>query len=202
MPWAVSQGFLGQEALKKLAAIPCLKINSKQIRVPTASTVDEFLTMVESEDPEGGAYLRFLAVTGLRKTGALTLRWRDIDFVSGTMAVLQKGGIRKVIPMTPEAQLALEGRVGIAHPYPLDANAMNRLKNRMKRFAKGFDIDLTTNHAFRHYFASRCLIAGLTVQEVAKLLGHADQGQLVLKTYGHLCGDHLKDLLSKLKLAS
>jgi len=202
VPWAVSQGFLPQESVVKMKTIPCLKINSKKIRVPASSVVDEFLTMIESEDPEGGSYLRFLAVTGLRKTGALTLRWQDIDFEAGTMAVLQKGGIRKVIPMTPEAILALQGRKGRDQPYTLDANAMNRLKSRMKRFAKGFDLDLTTNHSFRHYFASRCLIAGLTVQEVAKLLGHADQGQLVLKTYGHLCGEHLKDLVSKLKLAS
>lgn len=202
VPWAVSKEFLPPEALVRMKAIPCLKINSRQIRVPAASAVNEFLTMIESEDPEGGAYLRFLAVTGLRKTGALNLRWRDIDFESGTMAVLQKGGIRKVIPMTPEAILALQGRKGRDHPFTLDANAMNRLKSRMKRFAKGFDLDLTNNHSFRHYFASRCLIAGLSVLEVAKLLGHADQGQLVLKTYGHLCGEHLKERVSNLRLAS
>ena len=95
--------------------------------------------MVESEDPEGGAYVRFLAVTGLRKTGALTLRWRDIDFNRGTMLVLQKGGICKSIPMTPEAILALQGRIGSAHPYPLDVNAMNRLKQRiLGRFTHSF----------------------------------------------------------------
>lgn len=116
------------------------------------------------------------------------------------MAVLQKGGHKKVIPMTPEAVVALRGRAGKEHPWPLDINAMNRLKLCMKRFAKGYDLDLNTFHSFRHYFASRCLLEGLTVQEVAQLLGHSDQGQLALKTYGHLCGAHLRTAVAGLRL--
>ena len=37
----------------------------------------------------------------------------------------------------------------------------------MKRFAKDFEIDLTFFHAFRHYFAFRCLLSGFTVQHSA-----------------------------------
>ena len=41
---------------------------------------------------------------------------------------------------------------------------------------------------------------GLTVQEVAKLLGHSDGGVLVLKTYGHICGEHLRNAVLRLRL--
>ncbi len=78
--------------------------------------------------------------------------------------------------------------------------AVDLLERVMKRFAKGFEIDLTFFHAFRHYFASRCLLSGFTVQEVAKLLGHSDNGVLALKTYGHICSDHMKARLAGLRL--
>lgn len=202
VPWAFSRGLLGQEAMDSVKKLKTKVVNPRRIRVPPASVVGEFLAMVASEDSEGAAFLQFLTVTGVRRSGGLNLEWSDIDFREETMAVMQKGGVKKVIPMTPEAIVALQGRSGSPRPWPLDVNAMNRLKKRMKRFARGFDIDLKTFHSFRHYFASYCLLAGVSVKEVAELLGHSDEGQLVLKTYGHLCKAHLKSAISKLRLAS
>ena len=202
VPWAEKRGFLGEDATESLSGIPRLKVNPRQIRVPAVTVVAEFLAMVESEDAEGGAFVRFLAVTGLRLSGALKLEWSDIDLGQGTMAVIQKGSWKIVIPMTPEAVELVTDRRGRCRPCPLDINALERVERRIKRFAKGFDIDLKTFHSFRHYFASRCLLSGMTVQEVAKLLGHSDQGQLVLKTYGHLCGEHLRQSVAKVRLAS
>lgn len=121
------------------------------------------------------------------------------------MGVLQKGGTRVVVPITQEALeilLMLRVQGSIDRPFPLDANALERLERRMKRFARGFDLDLTTFHSFRHYFASRCLLAGLTVQEVARLLGHSDNGELVLRTYGHICNARLHSAIATIVLAS
>jgi site-specific recombinase XerD len=200
IPWAVKRGWLGEGMLASLKEIPRLKVNPRRIRVPSKKIVGEFLAMIESEDPDGGAFVRLLATSGLRRGGALALRWDNVDFDASQIVVRQKGGTDKVFPMTPEAQAVLEGRVGKPKPFKLDINAIERLERKIKRFAKGFGIDLKTYHSFRHYFASRCLMDGLTVQEVAKLLGHSDGGVLVLKTYGHICGEHLKNAVSRLRL--
>ena len=127
VPWAVKRGLLGQDALESLAEVPRLKVNSRQIRVPTVAEVAEFLAMVESEDAEGGAFLRFLTVTGLRLSGALNLEWSDIDLGLGTMAIMQKGGWKKVIPMTPEAVELVTDRRGRRKPCPLDIKALERV---------------------------------------------------------------------------
>ena len=200
IPWAAKRGFVGADAMESLAEIPRLSVNSRTIRVPSVEVVEEFLAMVESEDPDGGAYLRFLTTSGVRLSGGIGLRWKDIDFAAAQMALVQKGGKRKIIPMTAEAVEVLKSREGKVKPFDLDQNAVERLERVMKRFAKGFKIDLTFFHAFRHYFASRCLLSGFTVQEVAKLLGHSDNGVLVLKTYGHICSDHMKERLAGLRL--
>lgn len=201
VPWAVSRGYLPAEAEKRLNEVPRLKVNPRRIRVPDMKIVDDFLRMVSSEDAEGGDFLRFLAVTGFRLRRALGLRWENIDLGVPHIVIRQKGGKDKVLPITPEAVELLRSRLERPRPFELDQNAVERLERRMKRFAKGLGIDLKTFHSFRHYFASRCLLAGLTVQEVALLLGHSDQGQLVLAIYGHICAQHLHKAVAGLRLA-
>jgi integrase len=200
VPWSISKGYLPDSAKGSLSTIKEIKVNPRRIRIPSKELVGEFLAMVETEDPDGAAFLRFLGCCGLRISGARSLRWADIDFEMQTMTVMMKRKAEKVLPLTPEAHAVLLSRKGKEIPWDFDAAAIARLKKRMKRFAKGFDMDLSFFHAFRHYFASRCLLAGLTVQEVADLLGHADNGQLVLKTYGHLCREHLRTAVAGLRL--
>ena len=103
IPWAVKRRWLSETMLEFLKEIPRLKVNPRRIRVPAKKIVGEFLTMVESEDPDGGAFMRLLATSGLRRGGALALRWDNVDFDAGQIVVRQKGGIDKVFPMTPEA---------------------------------------------------------------------------------------------------
>jgi len=202
VPWLISKGLVGESAQEELGRIPKVKIPPRRIRVPEPAAVDEFLQMVATEDPDGAAFLRFLAATGLRRGGACGLVWRAVDFSAGTIEVRQKGGRVKVIPMGPEALEILRGRQNLVRPWSYGIKELEVLERRMKRFAKGFGLDLTTFHCFRHYFASRALMAGLTVQEVADLLGHSDGGVLVLQTYGHICGARLKNAVARLRLTA
>lgn len=204
VPWAVSRNYLPKPALEELGQLKKVKTNARRIRIPSVQEVNEFLQMVSLEDRDGGDFLRFLASTGLRLRGATRLSWGDVDLTGRQIHVLQKGGKIKILPLTPEALevLAKRKQRKTSKPFGLDQNAIEVLERRMKRFAKGFDLDLTFFHAFRHYFASRALMSGLTVQEVAELLGHSDGGVQVLRTYGHICSDHLKNAVLNLKLTS
>jgi integrase len=204
VPWAVENGWLPPKAQKSVDSLEKLKVNPRRIRVPSAEEVDVLLRMVGTEDPDGEDFLRFLATTGVRISGALKLRWPKIDLKAGKMWVWQKQGAEKEILITPEALAILAKRRDkkegpFAH---LDQNGLERLERKLKRFAKGLEIDLQYFHAFRHYFASHALMARMTPQEVAKLLGHSDGGQLVLQTYGHIYDEHLKSAVARLRLAS
>lgn len=202
IPWAVNRGYLPLAAKESLSEIPAVIVIPRRIRVPSVETVSEFLAMIETEDIDGAAFLRFLGSCGLRISGARALQWPNIDFDSNSIVVMQKGKKEKVFPLTPEARAVLLSRKGKDRPWEFDDAAIDRLKKRMKRFAKGFDIDLKNYHSFRHYFASHCLMARLTVQEVAELIGHSDNGQLVLRTYDHLCKEHLREAVANLRLVS
>jgi len=200
--WAMERGLLASGVLDELKQIPKVKVPPRRIRVPEPELVNEFLQMIGTEDEQGASFLRFLGSSGLRRGAALGLTWRQVDFASGSLEVRQKGGRVRVLPMSAEAIEVLKSRRHLSRPWSFNQNDIDRLSRKMRKYAKGFDLDLVTYHAFRHYFASRALMAGLTVQEVADLLGHSDGGVLVLQTYGHICGARLKAAVSNLRLTT
>ena len=57
-------------------------------------------------------------------------------------------------------------------------------------------------HDLRHMFCSFCLMSGIDPMSVAKWLGHRDNGQLVLETYGHLCDSHLQRAAQQVQFGS
>lgn len=200
IPWCVGEGYLPESQLKELKKIKKIKVNPRRVRVTEPKKIEELLKMVESEDPDGGAFLRFLACSGARRGSAAALSWSDVDFVEREATFRQRDGRTEVIPLSDEALSILEIRKGRDKPFEMDIKAIERLERRMKRFAKGLEIDLTFFHAFRHNFASLALLSDLNPKEVARLLGHNDGGVLVLKTYGHLCDKHLKAAVQGLRI--
>lgn len=204
VPFGIKKGWLPYTVREDLDQIRMIKVNARNIRIPSVEVVDEFLRMVENEDREAGDFLRFLACSGLRRSGGNYLSWQDVDFTEGLLRVKQKGGKVSMTPLTSEALAILLQRraAGKECPFGFGDRRLKQISRIMKRFAKGFEIDLTFFHAFRHYFTSRALMAGLGVQEVASLLGHSDGGQLVLRTYGHLTSAHLRKQVAGLRLTS
>ena len=55
-------------------------------------------------------------------------------------------------------------------------------------------------HDFRHFFASRCVMAGVDFMTIAESLGHKDGGILVGKTYGHLADEHKRRMADNLSI--
>lgn len=211
--WAAQVGHISPtrvaEISGQLKQVPRIKISPRRVRIAEFSKVEEYFHQLACElgdSPSGKLSLdfaKFLSCTGLRKSSALGLTWRSVDFNSRSIEVLQKGGSRIVIPLTPQAFEILESRFQrdkSGGPFlAMEAKDLHRLGRRMKKVSLALDMDFETLHCFRHYFASRALMSGLSVAEVATLLGHRDGGVLVLQTYGHICGSRLRSALSELR---
>lgn len=56
-----------------------------------------------------------------------------------------------------------------------------------------------TIYGLKHCYASHLLMSGATIFDVAKLLGHTDT-KMVIKHYGHLTQEHLREVQSKINL--
>ena len=57
-----------------------------------------------------------------------------------------------------------------------------------------------SDHSFRHFFASSCVMAGIDFMTIASWLGHKDGGILIGKVYGHLLDEHRQKMAAKLTI--
>lgn len=136
--------------------------------------------------------------TGLRRRELLTLRWADIDLHGRMLTVrdvVAKSGKQRYIPLNAEAHRVLcqwqsqrgqGGAVfGIKDPKTAWGNVLKAAQIEGFRF-----------HDLRHHFASRLVRAGVDLNTVRELLGHADL-KMTLR-YAHLCPRTLAAAVEKL----
>ncbi|MEI6714255.1 MAG: tyrosine-type recombinase/integrase [Verrucomicrobiota bacterium] len=194
-----SKGWLDDTFLTAVKKIPLKRVASRKIQVPQPQIISEILKMAEVENKELGSFLRFLACTGLRKTGANSVRWEKVDFSNSQFTAQMKGQESVTFPMIPEAQSLLEerhmkaGRPSSGFVWGFGERALKKAARILKKYAQGMGQNTLTHlHALRHYFASIALSKGLTAGEVAQLLGHKDGGKLVMTVYGHVLQSQLR----------
>jgi len=136
------------------------------------------------------ALLELLYATGMRVTEAVSLDVDDVNLPSATVRVRrgeESGG--RVLPLYDRASTALElyllkGRLPLARDPEEPALFLNHRGQRLTRQGlwliikayvdkSGIDSEVTP-HTLRHSFAIRKLREGVSLQEIQKLLGHAN----------------------------
>lgn len=134
--------------------------------------------------------------TGLRRGELLSLTWSDIYFTERYLQV--RGGNAKskqgrIIPLNNEAYNALfnwreqnqkatyvfEGKMGVP---------LTEVKKPWGMVTKIAEIEGFNFHDLRHHFASKLVMAGVDLNTVRELLGHADL-KMTLR-YAHLAPEH------------
>jgi len=181
----------------------------RETYTPSAEEVD---AIIDSAEDAYRVLLLALAETGLRDGEVRGLRWSSIDWESNrisvewqlekdgtTLAPLKTVGSRRFVPLTGRLRTALrEHKIGSRYVADDDfifttstgrGVAYVSVRRALKTAIKQAEIDHTGKrfgqHAFRHSYASRLLLAGVDVTRVSKLLGHA-QVSLTLNTYSHV----------------
>jgi integrase len=149
-----------------------------------------------------GPVLRVLiltaAMTGLRQSELLGLRWRDIDwaaqrirvrntFVRGEHSTDGKSDLstRRSVPMADRLAGELDrwsqrteyrgdGEIVFAHPQtgsPLDRSKVTK---RFKAACRAAGVREVKFHDLRHTFATRLAASGQPLRTIQEFLGHAD----------------------------
>jgi integrase len=184
------------------AKIERLKIRQKQLTLPSGM---EFAEIVERVASSGAGQARHcsdftqgLAFTGMRKSEANALEWRDVDFDAGEIVVrgdsstATKNWELRRVPLIPDALFLFE-RMRIEQPRASLTSKVFRVREcqrALTRACKKVGTDRITHHDLRHMFATRCIESGVDIPTVSRWLGHKDGGALAMKTYGHLRREH------------
>ena len=165
--------------------------------------------------PRNAAVVVFAAETGLRTNEWMAVERRDIDRVNPAVAVARrwargrstpypKTGRRRV-PLTPWAEEALSwlpARLDTQLLFPAPEGGHVCLDNWRVRVwypaLRGAGLERRGPYSLRHTFASEALAAGVSIFELARLMGCGVD--MIERHYGHLVRDsepHLRDLLTR-----
>ncbi len=153
------------------------------------------LTAFESGQPVAVAAIRLLALTGLRRSEALTLQWTFVDSAAGCLRLpTTKTGPRVAMLGAPAlALLAAQPRLeGSPYVFPGQRRGhhyvgLPKVWGKVRERAGLADVRL---HDLRHGFASVAAASGNGLIIVGKLLGHADPKST--HRYVHIADDPVK----------
>lgn len=179
--------------------VKMLKENNKRLRYLEKEEIERLLAVCDSS-------LKPVAVvalnTGMRLGEILNLKWQDIDFKMRIIYLLKtKSGDKREIPMNRLVEEALNSIR--KHPtsdyvfYHKDGSPRKTVRKSFSTAMKRANIMNFRFHDLRHTFASHLVMAGIDLNTVRELLGHADLTMTL--RYAHLSQDHKKKAVGVLE---
>jgi len=152
-------------------------------------TKDELKQIYQAS--EYGPTWQLMANTGLRRTEAMQLEWKNIDKdgirIESDAEARTKSGKWRLIPLSKGARVALKAFKGKGRVLPQLAPYS---------FSRAFSRDATRSgldgslHCLRHTYCSHLVMAGVPLRTVQVLAGHASF--TTTEKYAHLAPDHLR----------
>ncbi len=212
---AVKSFFHYLAAEQIIQADPTENLDSPRIEktLPHSLTEDEIATLLRqpSRDasPEGlrdAAMLHLLWSTGMRVSELVALNVDDLDLASGYVRCMGKGNRERIVPVSLEAQRALDdyleaGRAALVRRRDVRALFVNHRGERLTRqgfwlilkgYARraGLDEDVTPQ-TLRHSFAIHQLDQHTDLRSLQELLGHASI--TTTQIYAHVAGSRVAE---------
>jgi integrase/recombinase XerD len=191
----------------------------KQTRtLPKTLSEGEVDALIKTAAEQGGAesirlvcLLEMLYATGLRVSELVGLPLSAISEGNQFIMVEGKGGRERMVPLSDQAQKAIESYMAVRGQFVGGEDASRQAKwlfpsrtsdsghLTRQRFAQllkdlaraaKIDEDRVSPHILRHAFATHLLSNGADLRAVQKMLGHADVA--TTQIYTHIIGKKLK----------
>lgn len=196
------------------AALPALDLKGFEIAEPEErirELTGEEQTRLFAELREDLHPLVTMALaTGLRRSELTAMRWSDVDFNTGRLRVVQKGGRTRHFPINRELQNFLKSlprAKALPHAtYVLTYVNRKATGQPRHRFTQGggimgvfraalaeAEIENFRFHDLRHTFATRLLRQTGNLKLVSRLLGHSDIATTM--RYAHVLDEDLRNAL-------
>jgi integrase len=135
--------------------------------------------------------------TGMRRGELFNLIWSDIDLEKRQLTVQGSGaksGNTRYLPLNDEAFSTLvawrnqNSGLGLVFPSPVTGERLGHIKRSWAGLIKLADIHNFRFHDLRHSFASKLVMAGVDLNTLRELLGHASMDMTL--RYAHLAPEH------------
>ncbi len=164
---------------------------------PELARLGDELLQAEARGVNPGAIacIRLLALSGMRRNEALSLRWSDIDFERGLANLSDSKTGAKAVTLGAPALDLLRSLPRMANsPWVFPATKgkgyLLGLPKIWQKIRANAGLDAVRLHDLRHGFASAAVSGGQTLYVAGKLLGHAQAR--TTERYAHLADDPLR----------
>lgn len=167
---------------------------------------DERLRLLNACRPNSELYLAVVLAltTGARQAETMTLRFSQIDFARRVIVLSKtKNGETRSIPLVGEAFSLLQERSKVrsladdrVFPPVKEKSGTRSLRTAWEIALKKAEITDFHWHDLRHTAASYLAMSGVSLVEIAKILGHRTM-QMVSR-YSHLADEHIVSTGEKL----
>ena len=154
----------------------------------------------KSQDIEAAAIMKLALFTGMRRGEMFKLKWNDIDFQRGFIAIKNpKGGVSQKIPLNEQARQVLENHPRTAENVFVrpDGEPFTDIRRRVNpiKEAAGIPADFRALHGLRHTYASMLASSGkVDLYTLQKLLTH--KSPVMTQRYAHLRDEALRNASS------
>jgi len=140
--------------------------------------------------------IRLLMFTGARLSEIRDAKWEWVDLKNATLSLPDSKTGKKIIHLSPATIEILESTPRVEdNPYiivgSLEGKALNAAQKPWQRIRKLAGLEDVRIHDLRHTFASLCVAQGMSLQMVAKLLGHSQTS--TSERYAHLAHSPIQE---------
>jgi integrase len=208
--WCIAQGFAASNPVCK---VKFFNDNNERCRYLTDDEWERLRTAAPAHEDHSAYLLDKMVLarnTGLRRANLFRAQWTWIDWMNRVIRVPRtKNNKSHAVPLNATAyetlaRLFASRDTELDSPYvfchPRDTKHAGKpvldVKNAFHAALRTAKIHDFTWHDFRHDFASRLVMAGVSLRAVAELLGH--KGLRMVMRYAYLSPGYLSDEIHKL----
>ena len=177
--------------------IEAVKVDNQKTEDLNPEQLKKLLEEIDkSTDVEAKAIMRLALYTGMRRGEMFKLKWNDIDFQRGFIAIKNpKGGVSQKIPLNEQARQVLENHPRTAENVFVrpDGEPFTDIRRRVNpiKEAAGIPADFRALHGLRHTYASMLASSGkVDLYTLQKLLTH--KSPVMTQRYAHLRDEALR----------
>ena len=200
---ATRLGFTSQNVMESVDKVRYRKQKGKAL---TLSEQAEFLRALETSRYKW--LMMFYLNTGVRRSEALTLEWRDVDYTGRVILIrgTKTEESNRYIPLTEDVAAILEGqrkqnkkeksarKRGIYHDAPpsfVFPFAKEQTSREFKKLCPAHHL-----HDLRHTFITRCAESGVNITVCQQIVGHST-ADMTLNVYTHVMDEFKRKELAK-----